>query len=55
MSKETKNNVEVTEDKIKELEEIAKKYEIAYFKVMGTLEFLRSQNKNEEKNAKKDK
>ena len=50
-----KDKMEISQKKLSELEEIAKKYEIAYFKVMGTIEFLRSELKNEDSKAKKDK
>tara|TARA_Y100001938_G_C7961602_1_gene364595 strand:- start:113 stop:253 length:141 start_codon:yes stop_codon:yes gene_type:complete len=43
------------DEKIKELEESAEKFRIAYIKCMGAIEFLRSENKKEEKDNKKDK
>ena len=43
------------EAKLKELQENAEKFKNAYIKCMGAIEFLRSENKKEEKDNKKDK
>ena len=43
------------DEKIKELEESAEKFRIAYIKCMGAIEFLTLEKTNQEKNKKKDK
>ena len=43
------------DEKIKELEESAEKFRIAYIKCMGAIEFLVSEQEKAEKDKKKDK
>ena len=43
------------EEKIKELQENAKKFENAYIKCMGAIEFLVSEQEKAQKDKKKDK